>query len=63
MHIEFLNFFFIILEEMEKGDIGFFWLLLMVCKITVEISTNRAAKSSYQSWVCSAKNYLTVEYR
>lgn len=61
MHIEFLCFSFIILEEIEK--LGLVFLLLhVVCKTAVESSDNCAAKTSYQNWVHSAKNFLTVEY-
>lgn len=64
MHIEFLCFSFIILEEIEKwGCTGLVFLLLnVVYKVAVESLDNCAAKTSYQNWVHSAKNFLTVEY-
>lgn len=64
MHIEFLCFSFIFLEEIEKWwCIGLVFLLLhVVYKITVKSLYNYAAKTIYQNQVHSAKNYLTVEY-
>lgn len=58
MHIEFLCFSFIILEEIEKwGCTGLIFLLLhVVYKITVESLDNYAAKTNYQNWGHSAKN-------